>query len=88
MQPLPCNLIYSIKYFLQVRKTPRTNILLSIAFSIFSIKLITECAVKILFWNPNCFLYRTFWSFKNPFNLLCTSFSVILSRFDSGMIGL
>ena len=40
--------------FCKSTKTPQTNFLLSIAFSIFSIRLITACAhvVEIFFWNP------------------------------------
>ena len=77
-------MIYSIKSFANQQRLHKQ----SIAFSIFSIRLITASAVEKLFWNPNCFLYRTFWLFKNPISLLCIRFSITLSRFDDRVIGL
>ena len=43
-------MIYSIKCFLQINKDS-TNILLSIAFSIFSIRLMTACLVENFFFE-------------------------------------
>ena len=84
MQPLPCNLIYSIKYFLQVRKTPRTNILLSIAFSIFSIKLITECAVKFYFGIQIAFYIEPFGHSKIPLTFYAQVFLLFYQDLIAG----
>ena len=48
-------MIYDIKFFCRSKNIPQTNNFLSIAFSIFSVRLINAWAVEKVFWNPNCF---------------------------------
>ena len=60
----------TIGYILYSKKwkfmTPRTKTSLSIAFSIFSIRLITACVVENVFWNPNCIYIESFDHSKIP----------------------
>ena len=74
--------------FCKLIKILQTKKLLSIAFSILSMRLIIVCAVENFFWNPNCFLWRIFWSFKKSISLMCLRFSIILSRFEIREMGL
>ena len=56
-----------IKYYIKSTKTPQTNILLSIASSIFSIRLIiTACAVEIFFEIQIVFCIDPFGHSKIP----------------------
>ena len=81
-------MIYSIKCFLQINKdSTNKHFIIYCLFNIFNKANYCRCSSRFL-WNPNCFLYRTFWSFKNPINLLSISFSVISSRLDNRVIGL
>ena len=76
--------IYSIKCFLQVNKDSTNKH--SIIYCLFNNSNDAKywmCSRNFFFWNPNCFLYRTFSSFKSLINFLCISFSTILSRFDN-----
>ena len=81
-------MIYSIKCFLQINKdSTNKHFVIYCLFNIFNKANYCMWSRKF-FWDPSCFLYRIFWSFKNPINLLCIRFSIILSRFNSRVIGL
>ena len=56
----------SINAFCKSTKTPQMEILLSIAFSIFSIRLITACAVEIFFEIEIVFHIESFGHSKIP----------------------
>ena len=52
-------MIKCIKCFLQLNKdTVSKRLIIYIAFSIFSIRLITVCAVEKSFWGPNIFMKK------------------------------
>ena len=73
--------------FCKSMKIPQMKSLLFIVFSIFSINLVTACAVEMLFLKSKLFFYKTFWSFKNLISLLCMCFSIrdrTLSTYDGG----
>ena len=60
------HMIYNIKCFLQINKdSTNKHLIIYCLFNIFN-KANYWCREEKCFWNPNCFLYRTFWSFKNP----------------------
>ena len=79
-------MICSIKCFLQINKdSTNTHFIIYYLFNIFNKANYCMCSRKCFLKSKFC---RTFWSFKNPINLLCISFSIILSRFDNRVIGL
>ena len=74
-------MIYSMKCFLQINKDSTNKyFIIYCLFNIFNKANYCMCSRKCFLKSKFC---RTFWSFKNPINLLCISFSIILSRFDN-----